>query len=172
MGACTLSSMALNDGLPTALFVVFKSSKLIMVTVVSVTCLGVRVKYQQWAGLLIVCVGMLLASQAEKKGTPPKKTKGVAGAENDDGSDAASALLLLALGLLITAELCHAAQIVMQEVLAKRFAFDPAVIVGGASIAGFISTVLAMWKLQGDMVPCFPAGKEPASEKTSYGAST
>jgi len=143
----TLASLSLSVGTPTSVFVVFKSAKIVFVAVTSVVILRVFISRPQWGALVIMGLGMTVAAFSENKKTSHGSTS------------------LLGPFLLLLGELCHAIQIVLQEICVKKYMMSAGVVIGGSSIFGCIMAISACMAASKVMVPFYNVNGDYIGER-------
>jgi len=121
-----LSSYALTMT-PTAIFIVFNSSKMVFVALASKMILGTSLRVEQWASLLLITLALLLATVAEGKGGKKGGSLKVEGPI-----------------ILFIAQMCNASKLIFQQIAVQSYWPEPMKLVSASALLGVPMTIISM----------------------------
>lgn len=147
MMSATVASMGLLLGTPTSIFVIFKSSKVVFLAILSVIVLGRRLNCAQWSSLLLISLAMVMAMLAEGKDS--KKAGGYS---------------LIGPALLLVSELFHATFLVLQEISVRRYWSSPLALLCASAALGAAMTAFTMHQVSKVWVTFADGSQRPMSD--------
>mmetsp|Transcript_94121 Transcript_94121/g.243627 ORF Transcript_94121/g.243627 Transcript_94121/m.243627 type:complete len:521 (+) Transcript_94121:76-1638(+) len=147
MLSATVASLGLVYGAPTSVFVIFKSSKIIFLALLSVVVLRRRLNCAQWSSLLMISLALTMATVAEGKG----------------GKKGGAEFNIMGPLLLTISELFHAMMLILQEISVRNYWDDPLELLSASAVIGVVLTLAAMMKASQVWVTLPDGSSHPAS---------